>query len=175
MSAVDACDACLRRSRLVAFLAADVERLVPAGAAARTHALEVADAVLLDAVPERRRAEARAFLRRLSPARERRRLAADGVDAACAHSDRFPAPLRDLRHPPPVLYATQLDLVARTAAEPAVAVIGSRRPSEYGRTVAYALGRGLGAAGVPVVSGLALGIDALAHRGFLDVGGTTYA
>ncbi len=54
-------------------------------------------------------------------------------------------------------------------------VIGSRRPSEYGRTVAYGLGRGLGAAGVPVVSGLALGIDAIAHRGCLDGGGSTIA
>ena len=54
-------------------------------------------------------------------------------------------------------------------------MIGSRRPSEYGRTVAYALGRGLGAAGVPVVSGLALGIDAVAHRGCLDGGGRTVA
>ena len=46
---------------------------------------------------------------------------------------------------------------SRRLDEPAAVVIGSRHPSEYGRTVAYRLGRGLGAAGVPVVSGLALG------------------
>ena len=96
------------------------------------------------------------------------------VDAACVHSDSYPAALRDLTQPPPVLYATRLDLVARLD-EPVAVVIGSRRPSEYGRTVAYGIARGLGAAGVPVVSGLALGIDAVAHRGCLDGDGRTIA
>ena len=95
-------------------------------------------------------------------------------DAACVHSELFPARLRDLPQPPAVLYATRLALVARID-EPIAVVIGSRRPSEYGRTVAYAIGRGLGAAGVPVVSGLALGIDAIAHRGCLDEGGCAIA
>jgi DNA processing protein len=96
------------------------------------------------------------------------------VDAACVHSGSYPAPLRDLFQPPPVLYATRIELVARLD-EPVAVVIGSRRPSEYGRTVAYRIARELGAAGVPVVSGLALGIDAVAHRGCLDGGGTTIA
>ena len=97
-----------------------------------------------------------------------------GIDAVCTHSDSFPARLRDLSQPPTVLYATRIDLVANLE-EPAAVLIGSRHPSEYGRTVAYRLGRGLGAAGVPVVSGLALGIDAIAHRGCLDGGGCTVA
>jgi DNA processing protein len=97
-----------------------------------------------------------------------------GVDAVCAHSDSFPGPLRELAQPPTVLYATRIELLKRLA-EPAAVLIGSRRPSEYGRTVAYRLGRGLGATGVPVVSGLALGIDAIAHRGCLDGGGYTVA
>ncbi len=87
---------------------------------------------------------------------------------------RFPAPLRELSQPPPVLYATRIGLVTGLD-EPVAVVVGSRRPSEYGRTVAYSLGRGLGAAGVPVVSGLALGIDAIAQRGCLDGGGCTIA
>lgn len=96
------------------------------------------------------------------------------VDAVCVHSESFPAPLRELSQPPPVLYATRMDLVARLE-QPVAVVIGSRRPSEYGRTVAYSLARGVGAAGVPVVSGLALGIDAIAHRACLDGGGLTLA
>ena len=96
------------------------------------------------------------------------------IDTVCVHSDSFPAPLRDLHQPPRVLYATRLDVLAQID-EPAAVVIGSRRPSEYGRTMAYSLGRGLGAAGVPVVSGLALGIDAIAHRGCLDGRGRTIA
>ena len=54
-------------------------------------------------------------------------------------------------------------------------VVGARRASPYGLEMAYELGRGLGAAGVTVVSGLALGIDAAAHRGCLDAGGPAIA
>jgi DNA processing protein len=96
------------------------------------------------------------------------------VDAVCAHSETYPGRLRELAQPPAVIYATRIEWIPRED-EHVAAVIGSRRPSEYGRTVAYGLGRGLGAAGVPVVSGLALGIDAIAHRGCLDGGGRTIA
>ena len=54
---------------------------------------------------------------------------------------------------------------------PVVTVVGTRTPSRYATEVAYDLGRGLAAAGVTVVSGLAMGIDAAAHRGALAGGG----
>jgi DNA processing protein len=54
-----------------------------------------------------------------------------------------------------------------------VAVVGARRASSYGLDVARALGRGLSAARVPVVSGLALGIDSAAHAGALEAPGPT--
>jgi len=60
-------------------------------------------------------------------------------------------------------------------AGPRVAVVGSRRPSPYGEAVAEQLASDLAAAGVIVVSGLALGIDAAAHRGALNGGGITVA
>ncbi len=56
-----------------------------------------------------------------------------------------------------------------------VAVVGTRRPSAYGLDVARALGRGLAAAGLTVVSGMAHGIDAAAHEGALAAGGSTVA
>jgi DNA processing protein len=56
-----------------------------------------------------------------------------------------------------------------------VAIVGSRRPSPYGEAVAEQLGTDLARAGVIVVSGLALGIDAAAHRGALNGGGITVA
>lgn len=167
---IDACDTCLRRSHLVAFLAGEVQRLLPPGRPARAQAAETETEVLLAAVSTERRAEARSFLASFDPRATRAEL---DTDAVCAHSDSFPGRLRDLRHPPAVLYATALEHVMED--ELCAAVIGSRRPSEYGRTVAYSLGRGLGAAGVPVVSGLALGIDAIAHRGCLDADGRTVA
>jgi len=60
-------------------------------------------------------------------------------------------------------------------AGPRVAVVGSRRPTPYGEAVAERLASDLAAAGVVVVSGLARGIDAAAHRGALDGGGVTVA
>lgn len=56
-----------------------------------------------------------------------------------------------------------------------VAIVGSRRNSGYGRTVAYELARALGERGIIVVSGLAYGIDSIAARGALDGGGRTIA
>ena len=56
---------------------------------------------------------------------------------------------------------------------PAVAMVGARRASAYGREVAEYLGRELAAAGVAVVSGMARGVDAAAHRGALAAGGPT--
>src|SRR5947209_4353544 len=58
---------------------------------------------------------------------------------------------------------------------PRVAIVGSRRPSPYGEAVAEQLGLELARAGVVVISGLALGIDAAAHRGALNAGGVTVA
>ena len=56
-----------------------------------------------------------------------------------------------------------------------VSIVGSRKPTAYGRKIAYDLGRYLACHGVCVVSGMALGIDAQAHKGALDVNGDTIA
>jgi DNA processing protein len=84
----------------------------------------------------------------------------------------YPAALRAIADPPQTLYVRgKLVEADRTA----VAVVGSRRASPYGVAVAEWLGRELARNGVTVVSGLARGIDAAAHRGALQGGGRTIA
>jgi DNA processing protein len=85
--------------------------------------------------------------------------------------DTFPAQLHDLPDPPPVLYG----LGRRSALDVPglVAVVGTRHPTGIGRDLAARIGSRLAGAGVGVVSGLAVGIDAVAHWASLEVGGTT--
>lgn len=85
---------------------------------------------------------------------------------------RFPRSLLQVRPQPERLFARgNLDLLSR----PMVAVVGSRTPSRYGERVAHRAGYALARAGLVVVSGLARGLDARAHRGALDAGGQTVA
>ncbi len=86
----------------------------------------------------------------------------------------FPPLLAAIHDPPPQLYLRG-DGSPELLRRPAVALVGARACSSYGRTVARSLGRDLAAAGLVVVSGLARGIDGEAHRGALDGGGTTVA
>jgi DNA processing protein len=90
-------------------------------------------------------------------------------------SDRgFPALLAQIPDPPALLWirgGAPLDVLA----QPAVAIVGARACSGYGRTVARLLATEAAASGAVVVSGLARGIDGEAHRGALAAGGTTIA
>ena len=86
----------------------------------------------------------------------------------------FPRLLAAIHDPPPRLYARGAADVALLA-EPAVAIVGARACSAYGRSVTRSLARELAAAGLVVVSGMARGIDGEAHRGALEGGGRTVA
>jgi DNA processing protein len=91
-----------------------------------------------------------------------------GIGIATPISPSYPAVLRaDRAAPSVVFHQGNLDSLAGHR----VAVVGTRDCTHYGRDVAYGLGRDLAAAGVSVVSGLALGIDGAAHRGALDAPG----
>ena len=85
----------------------------------------------------------------------------------------YPPLLAQLHDPPKRLYVR--GEAAGVFERPAVAVVGARSCSPYGSQVARTLARDLAAAGIVVVSGLARGVDAEAHRGTLDAGGTTVA
>lgn len=83
----------------------------------------------------------------------------------------YPPLLAETRGAPDALYVAGQPLEPL----PHIGVVGTRRASQYGREAATWIGRDLGAAGVVVVSGMAAGIDAAAHRGALAGGGRTVA
>jgi DNA processing protein len=95
-----------------------------------------------------------------------------GIGYVFYRDDEYPPLLRELFDPPAVLFYRG---VLPNPERPLVAVVGTRRPSGKGAGQAYDLGLELGRGGMPVVSGLALGIDALAHRGNLDGNAPTVA
>lgn len=93
-----------------------------------------------------------------------RRCVEDGIALLVYGGPGYPRQLGDLNDPPPVLFALG---AIRLLDGACVAVVGSRRATAYGRRVARALGAGLAGEGRCVVSGMAMGVDAEAHRGAL--------
>ncbi len=170
-----ACDDCLRRTALVARLAGHVER----GRRERrrlSEILSLPDERLIAALAGDRRAAIERAHAAFDPARARDRLAAASMHAVCRHDPRYPPRMLEAADAPAVLHVAgdveRLAVLADRDA-PAVAVVGARRAGADGLQVARGLGRGLAAAGVTVISGMALGIDAAAHAGALEVGGPT--
>jgi len=101
-------------------------------------------------------------------------LATRGIRFVGRSEPHFPPLLRQLHDPPPGLFlrgSGQVELLG----EPAVAIVGARSCSSYGRQISRMLGRELAAAGLVVVSGLARGVDGEAHRGALEAGANTVA
>ena len=100
------------------------------------------------------------------------RLTQLGIGTLTLLDDEYPTNLRQVADPPPVLFVR-----GRLAAQDAraVALVGTRRATDYGHAVAEHLARGLAAVGVTVVSGLAKGVDTVAHLGALHAGGRTIA
>jgi DNA processing protein len=95
-----------------------------------------------------------------------------GVDSICRHRDGWPDRLGGRAGAPRMLYMTgAANRLSALNGDPAVAIVGSRRASDYGMEVARGLGRGLAASGVTVVSGFSEGIGAAAQMGALDADG----
>jgi len=108
--------------------------------------------------------EAGAGERALESAAER------GIRALAPGSPGFPAALREIPDPPLLVWVR-----GELPAGPALAMVGSRRPSRRGATTARAFAEDLARAGVAIASGLAYGIDSAAHEGALAAGGRTVA
>jgi DNA processing protein len=96
-----------------------------------------------------------------------------GADVLLLDDGVYPQLLREIFDPPITLYLK--GAWAACFEQPCVAIVGSRRCSTYGQNAASMLARDLAQRGVTIISGLARGIDAAAHRGALEAGGRTVA
>jgi DNA processing protein len=106
------------------------------------------------------------------PDAELRALDEHGVRAYTWLDEDFPASLREIPQSPPVIFARGS---VGPHCDPAVAVVGTRRVTPYGRQVAEHFTGAMARAGVCIVSGLARGVDAIAHRVALEEGAPTIA
>lgn len=172
-AAIDACESCLRRATLIAQLAERIEVMTSRrrGSQARQilalDELDLVEAVGLSGAAALEQAERAA-------AELTSELAADSW-ALCAHAARYPSRLADLGAERPAVIFGRGAIEVLEALKQAVTIVGARRASHYGRRVSFDLGFLLAGAGLPVISGMANGVDASAHRGALDAGGATVA
>ena len=109
---------------------------------------------------------------KFDPDAEAERLLKGGVRAFTWQDDEYPAQLKEIYDLPPLIYVKG-NLTPDD--ERSVAVVGTRNPSHYGRQVAEQLVYDIASAGVTIVSGLARGVDGIAHRIALDAGQRTIA
>lgn len=108
----------------------------------------------------------------IDPDTEWQRLQDSGIRLIDLPDPDYPELLKEIDNPPYLLYVRGT-FPAKNI--PAIAIVGSRKFSRYGEQAASAFARDLSRAGFTIVSGLALGIDAIAHRGALEAKGPTIA
>jgi DNA processing protein len=169
-----ACPQCLRRARLLEQLAPYIEKIATGAPGRRSpELLRLGNEDLVEVTAPK---VAEQILARVAAVPEDRLygdLEEAGCWACCRHDPLFPPGLGDAADAPWALIGRgDPGLLARLSPEGSVTVVGARRASTYGREAARELGRELAATGLAVVSGLAFGIDACAHRGALEAGFT---
>lgn len=168
-----ACASCLRRSWLLTVLSArldnrgrgrDRERLV--------ELLALDDETLLRALGGRRQDELKA---RYAEFQQSEIEWAEGVEAVCRHHRDYPRALAGANGPRMLYVSGGVDRLGDLSAAPVVAIVGSRRATDYGMEIAKGIARGLAASGATVAAGLADGISVAAHAGALEGEGKTLA
>lgn len=110
--------------------------------------------------------------KRINPEVEWDKLTTAGIDVITIHDEAYPELLREIPSAPVVLYLKG-KLIPEDRS--AIAVVGTRKMSSYGRQVAQDLVAGLASLRITVISGLALGIDAIAHQAAIEQAGRTVA
>ncbi len=167
-----ACRECLAHSWLLARLSGHLDAV----RAQIGEVLALSDRELIEAVAGKGREAVAREYDAFRADQLRQSCAAAGLEPVCRCDSRYPARLLASPAPPALLHvAGGLDRFGELAGGDPVAVVGARRASSYGLEVARALGRGLAAADVVLVSGMAFGIDSAAHAAAVDAGGRTIA
>lgn len=109
---------------------------------------------------------------KINPQEEWHKLEKENIQIITVDSQLFPSLLKEIPSAPYLIYIKgNYDFNS----SPMLAIVGSRKFSQYGKQVAISLARDLASAGITVVSGMALGIDTFAHQGALEGGGKTIA
>lgn len=162
-----ACERCLARAWLLAAVSSRLD--VVRARAGELLALEDAELIAaLGANPDIGQGR-----ERFDGAAARRAIAAAGLETICRCDPAYPRRLEELPAPPAALFvAGGLERALDLLGDEPVGLVGARRASGYGLDLARSLGRGVAAAGVAVISGMALGIDSAAHDGALAAGPT---
>jgi len=171
---MSACDQCLARTWLLGRLSGHLDHL----RSRIDTALVLSDQELITALAGKDAMEVGEAHARFAPAgaeAARERASAEGVTLVCRCDPRYPPALAQLEAPPAVLHLAG-DPRWLGELDDGVAIVGARRCTPYGREVTLTIAGGLSIAGVPVISGMALGIDSAAHVATLDMhGGPTIA
>lgn len=109
---------------------------------------------------------------KIEPQREAEKLGKFHIQAITLFDPKFPRLLKEITPPAPILYIKgNIDLLNQKA----VAIVGTRKATDYGLKAAQDLAKGLSSAGLVIVSGLAFGIDSAAHQSTLENNGKTIA
>ena len=169
-----ACPECQRRAHLLVALAPHLEQTCSVHRSrALRELLGLPSRILAETVAPKEAARILASVEALGESELAESLTAAGCWALCRCNKGFPASLREAPDAPWALFGRGDPALLRDL-DPAdaVAVVGARHTTSYGREVARELGRELAHAGLVVISGMAFGVDGCAHRGALEAGQT---
>jgi DNA processing protein len=167
----DSCPKCARRQWLLGVLSTRLD-FCARDPARFWRLLELADVDLIGAIGGRQRTALHAAWGQWQPCDID---SGEEVESICRHHRAYPLRLRESMLAPNAL-SVQGGLMrfVEMSEEAVVAIVGTRRASDYGMEIARELARGLAASGVTVASGLSEGIAAAAHSGALEARGTTF-
>jgi DNA processing protein len=169
-----ACLGCLRRAWLLAALGPYIEKVATGSVGSRSpELLRLSNEDLVEVAAPKVAAQMLGRIEALSEERLVEELVLAECWACCRHSTLYPDSLLDAPDAPWALIGRG-DPRLLDGLEPfgTVTIVGARRATSYGREIARELGQDLARAGMVVVSGLAFGIDACAHRGAIEAGRT---